>query len=40
MKTEYNSHGLFEVTTEGDQEGKTIRHLGSFVGFIDDIHIL
>lgn len=30
-------YGRWEVTTEGDCEGRTIKHLGTFDGFVDDI---
>ena len=34
----YNKdYGLWEVTTEGDCEGKSTRKLGVYEGFIDDI---
>ena len=32
-----NAYGLWEVTTEGDCEGKSTRKLGVYEGFIDDI---
>lgn len=32
-----NPYGVWEVTTEADCEGRTIRNLGTYEGFIDDI---
>lgn len=32
-----NPHGAWKVTTEGDVEGRSIRQLGTFEGYIDDI---
>ena len=32
-----NPYGTWIVTTEGDVEGRTIRHLGTFTGFVDEI---
>ena len=37
MRQEYTNYGTFKVTTEGDCEGKSIRHLGTFTGYIDEI---
>lgn len=38
MKAPYdNSFGTWEVTTEGDVEGRTTTNLGTFTGHIDDI---
>ena len=36
-KEYHNSHGTWTVTTEGDCEGRTTRHLGTYIGHIDDI---
>lgn len=33
----YTVYGTFEVTTEGDCEGKSIRYLGTYTGYIDEI---
>ena len=36
--TDYsNPYGLWEVTTEGDCEGKSTIHLGTFIGYLDEI---
>lgn len=32
-----NVYGTFEVTTEGDCEGRTTKNLGVYTGFIDEI---
>ena len=32
-----NPYGIWEVTTEGDCEGKTTRRLGVYSGYIDEI---
>lgn len=32
-----NSYGYWKVTTEGDVEGRTINHLGTYEGHIDEI---
>lgn len=32
-----STYGMWSVTTEGDEEGRTVRHLGSFLGQFDDI---
>jgi len=32
-----STYGLWKVTTEGDEEGRTIRHLGVFQGHFDEI---
>lgn len=32
-----NMYGLWEVTTEGDCEGRSMRRLGLWEGFVDDI---
>lgn len=37
MRQEYSNYGTFKVTTEGDCEGKSVRHLGTFTGYIDEI---
>lgn len=37
MRQKYSNYGTFEVTTEGDCEGKNIKHLGTYTGYIDDI---
>lgn len=37
MRQEYSNYGTFEVTTEGDCEGRSVRHLGTFTGYIDEI---
>lgn len=36
-KKEYTNYGTFKVTTEGDCEGKSIRDLGVYTGYIDEI---
>lgn len=35
--TEYSVYGTFQVTTEGDCEGRTTRDLGIYTGYIDEI---
>lgn len=35
--TAFNTFGTFVVTTEGDCEGRTTKHLGTYTGFIDEI---
>ena len=30
-------YGTWEVTTEGDVEGRSTKHLGTFTGFVDEI---
>lgn len=30
-------YGIWEVTTEGDEEGRTTRRLGAYEGYLDDI---
>ena len=38
MREDYkNLYGNQKVTTEGDVEGKTITHLGTHLGFVDEI---
>ena len=37
MNNNVNIFGTFNVTTEGDCEGRTTRHLGSYTGYIDEI---
>lgn len=37
MTETFNTYGTFTVTTEGDCEGRTIKHLGTHTGFIDEI---
>ena len=37
MRQEYSNYGTFEVTTEGDCEGRSVRYLGTFTGYIDEI---
>lgn len=32
-----NPFGTWTVTTEGDVEGRTVNHLGTFTGYIDEI---
>ncbi len=32
-----NAYGMWEVTTEGDCEGKSVRRLGVYKGYIDEI---
>lgn len=32
-----NTYGVWEVTTEGDCEGRSTKNLGKFIGHIDDI---
>lgn len=36
-RQEYSVYGLFNVTTEGDCEGRSIRDLGTYEGYIDEI---
>lgn len=36
-KTKYSAYGTFQVTTEGDCEGRTTRDLGIYTGYIDEI---
>jgi len=33
----YDPYGTWEVSTEGDCEGRSIRRLGTFTGYIDEI---
>ena len=33
----HNPHGAWQVTTEGDVEGRSTRNLGTFEGYLDDI---
>ena len=33
----YKNYGTFEVTTEGDCEGRSMRNLGIYTGYIDEI---
>lgn len=35
--TEYEWYGTFNVTTEGDEEGRSTAHLGTYTGYIDEI---
>lgn len=37
VNIDYPVYGTFEVTTEGDCEGRTTRHLGTYTGYIDEI---
>lgn len=37
MRQKYSNYGTFEVITEGDCEGKSIKHLGTYTGYIDEI---
>ncbi|MCM1121179.1 MAG: hypothetical protein NC416_01210 [Eubacterium sp.] len=37
MRQEYTNYGTFKVTTEGDCEGRSIRYLGTYTGYIDEI---
>lgn len=37
MTETFNTYGTFTVTTEGDCEGRTVKHLGTHTGFIDEI---
>ncbi len=37
MRQEYTNYGTFKVTTEGDCEGRTIKDLGTYTGYIDEI---
>ena len=30
-------YGVWEVTTEGDEEGRTVKRLGKYLGYIDEI---
>jgi hypothetical protein len=32
-----NTYGLWSVTTENDEEGRTVKNLGTFKGHIDEI---
>ncbi|MFW5962414.1 MAG: hypothetical protein ACOCQR_02250 [bacterium] len=32
-----NPYGLWDVTTEGDVEGRSVRHLGTHEGYLDEI---
>lgn len=34
---QYEAYGIWKVTTEGDCEGRSTSHLGTFEGFIDEI---
>lgn len=36
-KEEYSVYGVFKVTTEGDCEGKSVRDLGTYEGYVDEI---
>lgn len=36
-KKEYTNYGTFKVTTEGDCEGRSVRDLGVYTGYIDEI---
>ena len=36
-KKEYTNYGTFKVTTEGDCEGKSVRDLGVYTRYIDEI---
>lgn len=36
-KKEYSVYGVFKVTTEGDCEGRSVRDLGTYKGYIDEI---
>lgn len=31
------AYGIWTVTTEGDCEGRTVKHLGAFEGYLDEI---
>jgi hypothetical protein len=33
----YKPYGIWTVTTEGDCEGRSVSHLGTFEGYIDEI---
>lgn len=38
MKADYdNIYGTWNVTTEGDVEGRSVNHLGTFTGYVDEI---
>lgn len=37
MKNEYSNYGTFKVTTEADCEGRLIKHLGTYTGYVDEI---
>lgn len=37
MRQKYSNYGTFEVTTEGDCEGRSVKHLGTFTGYVDEI---
>lgn len=32
-----NPYGIWDVSTEGDVEGRSVRHLGTHEGFVDEI---
>ena len=36
-RQEYSVYGVFKVTTEGDCEGRSVRDLGTYKGYIDEI---
>ena len=36
-RVKYANYGTYKVTTEGDCEGKTVRDLGIYTGYIDEI---
>ena len=36
-RQEYSVYGVFKVTTEGDCEGRSVRDLGTYEGYIDEI---
>lgn len=36
-RKEYTNYGTFNVTTEGDCEGRSIKNLGTYTGYIDEI---
>ena len=37
MTKQLDAFGTWKVTTEGDCEGRTVRHLGEHTGYLDDI---
>jgi len=37
IKKYNNPYGTWDVRTEGDVEGRTINHLGTYTGYIDEI---
>lgn len=37
IRQEYSVYGVFKITTEGDCEGRSVRDLGTYKGYIDEI---